>query len=88
MNDTTAPTPQASLLLRLTSALRLSLLLLAFLLGSMGGAAQQRAELWVMSYNVENLFDTEDDPSKADEDFLPRGATAGRRRATTPNSCR
>ena len=40
----------------------------------MGGAAQQRAELWVMSYNVENLFDTEDDPSKADEDFLPEGS--------------
>ena len=27
-----------------------------------------------MSYNVENLFDTEDDPSKADEDFLPEGS--------------
>lgn len=74
MNDTTAPTPHAFLLLRLPSALRLSLLLLAFLLGSMGGTAQQHAEFWVMSYNVENLFDTEDDPSKADEDFLPEGS--------------
>ena len=74
MNDTTTPAPQASLLLRLPSTLRLSLLFLAFLLGSTGGAAQQRAELWVMSYNVENLFDTEDDPSKADEDFLPEGS--------------
>ena len=74
MNDTTPPAPQAFLLLRLPSALRLSLLFLAFLLGSTGGAAQQRAELWVMSYNVENLFDTEDDPSKADEDFLPEGS--------------
>jgi len=27
----------------------------------------------VMSYNVENLFDTIDDPNKADEDFTPTG---------------
>ncbi|MBP3519074.1 MAG: endonuclease/exonuclease/phosphatase family protein [Parabacteroides sp.] len=27
----------------------------------------------VMSYNVENLFDTEDDPLTADNDFLPSG---------------
>ena len=27
----------------------------------------------VMSYNVENLFDTEDDPEKADEGFTPEG---------------
>ena len=27
----------------------------------------------VMSYNVENLFDTIDDPNKADEDFTPSG---------------
>ena len=27
----------------------------------------------VMSYNVENLFDTVDDPERADEDFLPEG---------------
>ena len=27
-----------------------------------------------MEYNVENLFDTEDDPNHADEDFLPDGS--------------
>lgn len=27
----------------------------------------------IMSYNVENLFDTIDDPNKADEDFTPTG---------------
>ena len=27
----------------------------------------------VMSYNVENLFDTEDNPDKNDNDFLPSG---------------
>ncbi|MGM9760362.1 MAG: endonuclease/exonuclease/phosphatase family protein [Parabacteroides sp.] len=27
----------------------------------------------VMSYNVENLFDTVDDPARADEEFLPAG---------------
>jgi endonuclease/exonuclease/phosphatase family metal-dependent hydrolase len=37
----------------------------------------------VMFYNVENLFDTVDDPKKNDKDFLPEGAmhwTAGRYR--------
>lgn len=28
----------------------------------------------VMAYNVENLFDTEDDPRHADEDFTPEGS--------------
>lgn len=74
MNDTTAPTPHTSLLLRLPYPLHLSLLLLVLLLGGAKAVAQERAELWVMSYNVENLFDTEDDPSKADEDFLPEGS--------------
>lgn len=27
----------------------------------------------IVSYNVENLFDTEDDPATADEDFTPQG---------------
>ncbi len=27
----------------------------------------------IMFYNVENLFDTEDDPKKKDEEFLPKG---------------
>lgn len=29
--------------------------------------------LWVAFYNVENLFDTEDEPEKIDEDFTPDG---------------
>lgn len=33
-----------------------------------------RRTLCVMEYNVENLFDTEDDPNHADEDFLPDGS--------------
>ena len=31
-------------------------------------------EFRVMFYNVENLFDTEDNPDKDDDEFLPRGA--------------
>ena len=27
----------------------------------------------IMFYNVENLFDTADDPSTADDEFTPRG---------------
>lgn len=30
----------------------------------------------IASYNVENLFDTEDDPTKRDEDFTPKGKNA------------
>lgn len=29
-------------------------------------------QLWVMTYNVENLFDTKDDPGKNDETYLPK----------------
>ena len=46
MNDTTAPAPHTFHLLRRPSALRLSLLLLALLLGGAKAAAQERAELW------------------------------------------
>lgn len=42
-----------------------------FLLVSLSLPAQQLFR--VMSYNVENLFDTEDNPDKADEEFLPSG---------------
>ncbi len=31
----------------------------------------KKSELWVMTYNVENLFDTKDDPNKNDETYLP-----------------
>ena len=34
----------------------------------------QRKVLRVMSYNVENFFDTEDDPEHDDDSFLPTGA--------------
>jgi predicted extracellular nuclease len=39
--------------------------------GSMDAPAKVKFDL--MSYNVENLFDTIDDPNKADEDFTPSG---------------
>ena len=35
--------------------------------------AQNKVAFDIMSYNVENLFDTIDDPNKADEDFTPAG---------------
>ena len=35
--------------------------------------AHSQSELRVMFYNVENLFDTNDDPLKDDNDFLPDG---------------
>lgn len=36
-------------------------------------AARGQAVFRVMSYNLENLFDTRDNPAKNDEDFLPEG---------------
>lgn len=35
---------------------------------------QAQESFRIMFYNVENLFDTEDDPLKSDEDFLPGGS--------------
>lgn len=35
--------------------------------------APAKVKFDLMSYNVENLFDTIDDPNKADEDFTPNG---------------
>ena len=35
--------------------------------------APAKVKFDLMSYNVENLFDTIDDPNKADEDFTPTG---------------
>jgi len=35
--------------------------------------APAKVKFDLMSYNVENLFDTIDDPNKADEDFTPAG---------------
>lgn len=39
-----------------------------------GGDSASRQSLRIMSYNVENLFDTIDDPHKRDEEFTPSGA--------------
>jgi hypothetical protein len=36
-----------------------------------------------MFYNVENLFDTQDDPGTSDEEFTPRGARHGHTNALT-----
>ena len=36
-------------------------------------AAQQRGPLRLLTWNLENLFDTEDDEGFADEEFLPEG---------------
>lgn len=36
--------------------------------------AQEGARFYVAFYNVENLFDTEDDPATADDEFTPTGA--------------
>ena len=40
--------------------------------------SQGQTDFRVMSYNVENLFDTKDDPFTADNDFLPATATGHR----------
>ena len=36
-------------------------------------SSKGQTDFRVMSYNVENLFDTEDNPLTADEEFLPSG---------------
>ncbi len=36
-------------------------------------AGEERGDLRIMFYNVENLFDTIDDPSTQDDEFLPHG---------------
>lgn len=36
-------------------------------------AANRPGEMMLMQYNVENLFDTKDDPKTSDEDFTPTG---------------
>ena len=54
-----------------------ALLLLAFSLGMSRVSAQEQQAYkvgLVGFYNLENLFDTIDDPLKNDEEFLPNGA--------------
>ena len=47
--------------------------MLILLFAPMLNHAQNRIGERVMFYNVENLFDTKDDPDKNDEEFLPNG---------------
>lgn len=49
----------------------LTILIYIVSLAALPAAAQ--GDFRVMSYNVENLFDTEDDPQKNDNEFLPAG---------------
>ena len=53
--------------------LRLMLLAVLSLLWCRGGAALAQQSFVVMSYNVENLFDLEDNPQQDDDEFLPEG---------------
>jgi hypothetical protein len=47
--------------------------LLALLCGLAAGAQDEKPDGLVMFYNVENLFDPEDDPHTQDNDFTPAG---------------
>ena len=43
------------------------------ILSSMSYSQNKQDTLYVAAWNIENLFDTIDDPDKRDEDFLPDG---------------
>lgn len=49
-------------------------LILVFTQGSLFGQVDMQDHLHVLFYNVENLFDTQDDPLTRDAEFLPDGA--------------
>lgn len=51
-------------------------LLLLFCNNSLPAQEKQYKAYTIAFYNVENLFDTINDPGKGDDDFLPRGANA------------
>ena len=57
---------------RYTALFSLAFLLLTLSISSPQLWAQRKV-LRVMSYNVENFFDTEDDPTHDDDSFLPTG---------------
>ena len=57
---------------RYTALFPLAFLLLTLSISSPQLWAQRKV-LRVMSYNVENFFDTEDDPTHDDDSFLPTG---------------
>ena len=50
-----------------------TLTILIYVLAFLSYPANAQSGFRVMSYNVENLFDTEDNPDKNDNDFLPSG---------------
>jgi predicted extracellular nuclease len=54
---------------------RLAVLLMSFYLSTacVNGQVQQEKKITIGFYNIENLFDTTDDPSIQDEEFLPGG---------------
>ena len=53
----------------MTRTLTIFICVLAFL----SCPANAQSGFRIMSYNVENLFDTDDNPDKNDNDFLPSG---------------
>ena len=52
--------------------MKMAITILCFALASFAKVAAQN-DFRVMFYNVENLFDTKDDPQKNDNEFLPQG---------------
>ena len=56
-----------------------------FILALFSLSSSGQADFRVMSYNVENLFDTEDDPLTADNDFLPPATAIGHPDGFTTN---
>ncbi len=56
---------------------RVKLFAVIMLLGIMSASAQQQFKMALVGfYNLENLFDTINDPNKNDEEFLPNGKNA------------
>ncbi|MDR1699359.1 MAG: endonuclease [Prevotellaceae bacterium] len=49
------------------------LLPLVFLVSMAAFSQSGKSEMKIMFYNVENLFDPEDEPDKSDEEFTPKG---------------
>src|SRR5262247_930010 len=59
---------------------RMTVAVCALLFAACGGRAadDDRARVTLMTYNVENLFDTRDDHAKLDDSFLPLALKADR----------
>ena len=56
----------------MTTGIRIGVgILVLLLVNACGRAAQEPAVITLMTFNVENLFDTEDDPGKDDYTYLP-----------------